>query len=413
VTDLRLGTGERSGMRLFNVLGIEVRLDASVVLIFGLIVYSLGAGLLPEWHPDWTPALRWATALAGGILFFASLLAHELAHSLVARRLGIRVPRITLFLFGGVAEIEAEAETPQAEFAIAIAGPLMSLALGLAFGALAGMGMDGAVATSVFEEPELAIAGLNPVLTVALWLGSVNLMLALFNMIPGFPLDGGRVFRAAVWRVTGDHLLASRLASTAGRWFGWALMAYGAWSLLAARDPGGLWLVMIGWFLSNLASSTFAQVLAERALRALKVRDVMRTRFDTVPAAASVEDFVENYLLRSNQGLWPVVDGGRIVGLVGSDDVTGIPVADRSRRRVCDVMTELERARTLDADTQATHALRALLTAKDTPVAVLQDGSVAGLVLGSDVLRWITLHRDRTAADGEYTRARRLRGRDR
>jgi Zn-dependent protease/predicted transcriptional regulator len=412
VTDLRLGAGERSGMRLFNVLDIEIRLDMSVVLIFGLIVYSLGGGLFPEWHPDWTPALRWATAFAGGFMFFASLLAHELAHSLVARRLGIRVPRITLFLFGGVAEIEAEAETPQAEFAIAIAGPLMSLALGFVFGALAGLGMGGGVA-GVFEQPQSAIAGLDPVLTVALWLGSVNLMLALFNMIPGFPLDGGRVFRAAVWRVTGDHLLASRLASTAGRWFGWALMAYGAWSLLATRDPGGLWLVMIGWFLSHLASSTFSQILAERALRSLKVRDVMRTRFDTVPATATLDDFVENYLLRSSQGVWPVVEEGRVTGLVANEDVIGLPVADRGRRRVRDVMTELGRAHTLDADTQATHALRALLAAKETPVAVLRDGTVVGLVLGSDVLRWITLHRDRATPDRADIRMRTPRGRGR
>jgi Zn-dependent protease/CBS domain-containing protein len=398
-------------MRLFSVFGIEVRLDVSVVLIFGLIVYSLGAGLLPHWHPDWTAGLRWATAFAGGLMFFASLLAHELAHSLVARRYGIRVPRITLFLFGGVAEIEAEADTPQAEFAIAIAGPLMSLVLGLAFGTLAGMGMDSAVAATMLEQPEDAIAKLDPVLTIALWLGSVNLMLALFNMVPGFPLDGGRVFRAAVWRLTGDHLLASRLASNAGRWFGWGLMAYGAWSLLAARDPGGLWFVMIGWFLSNLASTSFAQVVAERALRTLKVRDVMRTRFDTVPANTSVEDFVENYLLRSNQGLWPVVDEGGVgvVGFVGSDEVTRVPLADRPRRRVREVMTDLEQARTLDADTQATQALRALLATKDTPVPVLGNGAVVGLVLGSDILRWITLHRDPALRERDRTRAHRLR----
>jgi Zn-dependent protease len=394
MTDLRLGAGERSGLRLFSVFGIEIRLDVSVAIIFGLIVYSLGAGLFPEWHPDWSPALYWITALGGGLLFFASLLAHELSHSLVARRFGIRVPRITLFLFGGVAEIESEADTPQAEFAIAIAGPLMSLALGLLFGTVAGLHLDPAAEALLLEDPQTVIAGLGPVVTVCLWLSSVNFVLALFNMIPGFPLDGGRVFRALVWRLTGDHLLASRLAATAGRWFGWALMAFGFWNLLALKNMGGLWLVMIGWFLSHLASASYSQLLTQRTLRSLKVRDVMRTRFDTVPANASVEDFVENYLLRSTQLLWPVEAEGRVVGLVSYGDVAMVPMADRPRRRVADVMSALERTPTLDADAQATLALNALLAAGDAPVAVLRDGQVVGLVRGSDVLRWVALHRD-------------------
>lgn len=397
MTDLRLGAGERSGLRLFSVFGIEIRLDVSVAIIFGLIVYSLGAGLFPEWHPDWPPGLYWITAFGGGLLFFASLLAHELSHSLVARKFGIRVPRITLFLFGGVAEIESEADTPQAEFAIAIAGPLMSLALGLLFGTVASLHLDAAAEARLLEDPQSVIAGLGPVVTVCLWLSSVNFVLALFNMIPGFPLDGGRVFRALVWRLTGDHLLASRLAATAGRWFGWSLMAFGFWNLLALKNLGGLWLVMIGWFLSHLASASYSQLLTQRTLRSLKVRDVMRTRFDTAPASATVEDFVENYLLRSTQLLWPVEAEGRVVGLVSYGDVAVVPMADRPRRRVADVMSPLERTPTLDADAQATLALNALLAAGDAPVAVLREGQVVGLVRGSDVLRWVALHRDLAA----------------
>jgi Zn-dependent protease len=327
-------------------------------------------------------------------MFFASLLAHELSHSLVARRFGIRVPRITLFLFGGVAEIESEAETPQAEFTIAIAGPLMSLLLGVLFGTLANFSMSADVTDALLTDPQAAMADLGPVVTACLWLSSVNFVLAIFNMIPGFPLDGGRVFRAIVWRVTGDLLLASRLASTAGRWFGWTLMAIGLWDLLAHRNLGGLWFIMIGWFLSHLATASYTQLLTQRTLRSLKVSDVMRTRFDTVPAAASVEDFIENYLLRSNQVLWPVEDEGRVVGLVSMADVAGMAMAERAHRRVGEVMVELSKAPTLDAHALATKALNALLAAGDSPVAVVREGQVVGLVRGSDVLRWVTLHRD-------------------
>lgn len=394
MTDLRMGAGERSGVRLFSVFGIEIRLDVSVAIIFALIVYSLGAGLFPQWHPDWSPVQYWLTAIGAGLMFFASLLAHELSHSLVAQRFGIRVPRITLFLFGGVAEIESEAETPQAEFAIAIAGPLMSLALGVLFATVASLGFDERTLGLLMEDPQAAMAGIGPGITACLWLGSVNFMLALFNMIPGFPLDGGRVFRAIVWRVTGDHLLASRLASTAGRWFGWSLMALGLWNLLAARNLGGLWLIMIGWFLSHLASASYSQLLTQRTLRSLKVRDVMRSRFDTVPVSATVEDFIENYLLRSSQLLWPVIDGGRVVGLVALTDVADIPLAERAGMRVSEVMSDLARTPVLDADALATRALNALLAAGDAPVAVVRNGQVVGLVRGSDVLRWVTLHRD-------------------
>lgn len=394
MTDLRMGTGERSGVRLFSVFGIEIRLDVSVAIIFALIVYSLGAGLFPQWHPEWSPAQYWLTAIGAGLMFFASLLAHELSHSLVAQRFGIRVPRITLFLFGGVAEIESEAETPHAEFAIAIAGPLMSLALGVLFATVASLGFDESTLGLLMTDPQAAMAGIGPGITACLWLGSVNFMLALFNMIPGFPLDGGRVFRAMVWRVTGDHLLASRLASTAGRWFGWSIMALGLWNLLAARNLGGLWLIMIGWFLSHLASASYSQLLTQRTLRSLKVRDVMRSRFDTVPASATVEDFIENYLLRSSQLLWPVTDGARVVGLVALADVSDIPLAERGGMRVSEVMEDLARAPVLDADALATRVLNALLAAGDAPVAVVRNGQVVGLVRGSDVLRWVTLHRD-------------------
>ena len=398
MTEVRSGTAERGGLRLFTLFGIEIRLDFSVIIIFTLIVYSLAAGLFPQWHPDWSAPVAWGTALAAGIIFFASLLAHELSHSLTARRFGIRVPRITLFLFGGVAEIESEAETPGAEFTIAIAGPLMSAVLGIGFMFIASSMMGERTLAGLVETPEETMAQLSPVVTACIWLGSVNMMLAIFNLIPGFPLDGGRVFRAVVWQLTGDHLLATRMAATAGKWFGWGIMALGFWNLFVLKSLGGLWLVLIGWFLSHLATASYTQLLTQRSLRALRVGDVMRTRFDDVPADVTLEDFVENYLLRSSQQLWPVMADGRVVGTISFAEASAVPAGDRAGRRVRDAMSDLAGSRVIDMDAQATAALSTLLRTGDEPVAVVRGDQVVGLIRGSDILRWIMLHQERQSS---------------
>lgn len=392
MTDVRLGGAERSGLRLFHLFGIEIRLDWSVLIIFGLIVYSLGAGLFPQWHPDWSASTAWLTAFAAGVIFFVSLLAHELAHSLMARRYGIRVPRITLFLFGGMAEIESEARTPKQEFAIAVVGPLTSLVLGVLFTLVATSAMDERVVSSLTDDPGAAVAAMSPWITACLWLGSVNVMLAVFNMVPGFPLDGGRVFRALVWWMTGDPVRATRLASNAGRGVGWLIIAYGFWNVLALGNLGGLWLVFIGWFLTHLARASYSQLLTERSLRSVRVQDVMRTRFDSVPADVSLDSFIEDFLLRSGQHLWPVTDGGRVVGTIAFSDVAGVPHAERPMRRVRDLLTPLDERHSLPADEMASTALRRLAGMGDNPVVVVQGGRVVGLVRAGDILRWTLIH---------------------
>lgn len=392
MTDLRSAGAERAGLRLFMLFGIEIRLDWSVLIIFTLIVYSLGAGLFPQWHPDWAAATAWLTALAAGVIFFASLLAHELAHSLMARRYGIRVPRITLFLFGGMAEIEEDARTPKEEFAIAIVGPITSAVIGVMFSSLAALAMGEQALAGLAEDPEAVMSTLSPAVTASLWLGSVNMLLAVFNLIPGFPMDGGRVFRAAVWWATGDALRATRLASEAGRLVGWGIIALGIWNVLALKNLGGLWLVFIGWFLTYLARSSYQQMLTERTLRSAHVRDVMRTRFDTVPGDTSVADFIDDYLLRSSQQLWPVTEGERVTGAVSYGDVAALAAPERARRRVGELATPLGELVSLPSDQLASTALRQLSRLGDEPVVVIRDGRVVGLLRGSDVLRWTLMH---------------------
>ncbi|HEX7038101.1 MAG TPA: site-2 protease family protein [Pseudomonadales bacterium] len=392
MTDVRLGGAEQSGLRLFRLFGIEIRLDWSVLIIFGLIVYSLGSGLFPQWHPDWSAGTAWLTAFAAGVIFFVSLLAHELAHSLMARRYGIRVPRITLFLFGGMAEIEAEARTPKQEFAIAVVGPLTSLVIGVLFTLVATWAMDQRVVSSLTDDPGEAVAAMSPWITAFVWLGSVNVMLAVFNMVPGFPLDGGRVFRALVWWITGDPVRATRLASNAGRIVGWLIIAYGVWNVLALGNLGGLWLVFIGWFLTHLARTSYSQLLTERSLRSVRVQDVMRTRFDSVPADVSLDDFVEDFLLRSGQHLWPVTDAGHVIGTIAFSDVARVPAAERRMHRVRDLLTPLDEHHSLPADEMASTALRRLAGMGDNPVVVVQGGRVVGLVRAGDILRWTLIY---------------------
>ena len=392
MTDLRFGGAERSGLHLFSLFGIEIRLDWSVLIIFALIVYSLGAGLFPQWHPDWSASTAWLTALAAGVIFFASLLAHEMSHSLMARRYGIRVPRITLFLFGGMAEIEAEARTPKEEFNIAVVGPLMSLALGVMFTFIATSAMGSATMAELREDPATAMARLSPIITACVWLGSVNIMLAVFNMVPGFPLDGGRVFRALVWWMTGDPVRATRLASNAGRGVGWVIIGLGFWNIFALKNLGGLWLVLIGWFLTHIARASYSQMITERSLRSVRVGDVMRTRFETVPIDTRLDEFVEDYLLRSSQHLWPVTEGDRFAGTVTFSDVARVSPDERRQRHVRDLLTPLDERHNLDAGEMATTALKRLGGAGDEPVAVISNGRIVGLVRAGDILRWTMVH---------------------
>jgi Zn-dependent protease/CBS domain-containing protein len=378
-------------MKLFSLFGIEVRLDFSVIFIFGLIVYSLGSGIFPSWHPDWPAATVWSMAVLAGLLFFASLLAHEMSHSLVARRFGIRVPRITLFLFGGVAEIETEAETPGAEFAIAIAGPLMSLAIAFVCMTYAGTAVTDSLLDLLSENPEAAMAELGPFVTVCLWLGSVNLMLAVFNMVPGFPLDGGRVARAAIWQLTGDRMRATQLAANAGRFFGWMLMGLGFWELLILKSMGGLWLVLIGWFLSHLAMQSYAQTFTQSRLEPLSVAELMRTHFERVAAEATVAYFVEECLLRSSQLLWPVMEGERCIGTASLEEVLKLPASARGGTRVGEIAVPLKDSGALDAGMSATAAMTALAARQDHPVPVVRGEEVVGLLRGTDILKWLTL----------------------
>jgi Zn-dependent protease len=386
------------GLRLGSVAGIEVRLDASIVLIFALIVVSLAESLFPSWHPDWGRLLTWATAAGAAVAFFASLLLHELAHSLMARRMGIAVPRITLFVFGGMAELSAEPKTPRAEFLIAIVGPLASLALGVVFAVFAASLTPATFAETMMADPERAIAHLGALATICVWLAPVNVALAVFNLLPGFPLDGGRVLRAVIWWAKGDQVVATRRAAQSGRAFSWLLIAYGIVNLFWGRAIDGVWFIVIGWFLGNAAQMGYQQLLLRRALHGLVVGDLMRTHFETVDAEVGLADFVEERLLRSAQGLWPVLDGGRLAGVISQADVVACAEADRSRLTVRDAMRRIDGTAVIGPDLSGPEAYERLSAMADEPVPVVARDRVVGLLHGADILRWISLHQMRMNA---------------
>lgn len=378
-------------LRIGRLFGIDICLDASVIIIFALVVWILGGHVFPSWHPDWSTGLCWLTGLAAGLLFFLSLLLHELAHSVVARYHGIAVPRITLFMFGGMSEMQEEPTSPNTEFWVAIVGPAMSLFLGFLFTGLANGLAPPEFAELLLEDQEAALASLGPVPTLLFWLGPVNFLLAIFNLVPGFPLDGGRVLRAALWWGTGSLEKATRWAASGGRVFGWFLMILGALQVLSGAFQG-LWLVLIGWFLTSAATASYSQLMMRRTLQGQRVGDVMRTHFEYVDAGMSVEEFVDDYLLKSNQRLWPVTEDGELAGFASLEIIQDLAAGERESYRLRDIMQTNIEERTVDADADAMKALEGL-SLRDTPMAVIRGDEVVGLVSQDDVLKWLTLHR--------------------
>ena len=377
-------------IRIGALFGVDIHLDASVVIIFVLVVGILGGSVFPSWHPQWNAGLNWITSLLAGIAFFISLLLHELAHSLMARRYGVPVPRITLFMLGGVSEMQDEPANPKQEFWIAIVGPATSAVLGVLFTALASMLAEPDFADWLAQDKGAALASLAPLPTLLFWLGSINFVLAVFNMMPGFPLDGGRVLRATLWWFTGNLEKATRWAAAGGRAFGWALVLLGVFQVLGGVLQG-LWLILIGWFIVSAASGSYSQLLMRRALQGCRVADVMRTHFETVDADLSVAEFIDDFLLKSSQRLWPVTSHERLAGFASLDEIRNV-APDERHQRLRDVMRTDLPDLTLPADADAMQAMQRLAL-RTTPMAVVRGDQVVGLLSQEDLMKWLTLHR--------------------
>jgi Zn-dependent protease/predicted transcriptional regulator len=364
--------------RLGRIAGVEVRIDTSWVVIALLVTYSMFA-LLRDLFPDFS---RPGAVLLGAffaILFFGSVLAHEMAHALVAKRRGIPVRGITLFLFGGATHAKVDAQGPRDELVVSVVGPVSSVLLGGVF-LLLGMAL----------RPVLRPLGFG-----FLYVGGVNLVLALFNMLPGFPLDGGRVLRSLVWRATGNLSRATRVASTAGQVVGFLLIAAGVFSLTQGQEElfRAIWLAAIGWFLVQAARSSYQEVEVRRFLEGVEAEDLMTPELVSIPGEVTLRDAVDEYFMRYNHGAFPVTEDGRTSGLLTLRTVKQIPRDGWDARRVRDAMDPIGDQLTVSPETRMDRVLTKLQEGDRGRVLVVRDGEVVGMITASDITRWLERRR--------------------
>lgn len=383
-----------SGIRLFRLAGIDVFLDWSLIIIFTLISLSLGLGVFPQWHPDWSTSTAMMTALVAAVLFLASVLAHEFSHALVGRARGMTVNRITLFIFGGMAHLESEPADWKSEFWMTIVGPLTSLLLGAVF-LLLGLAAAGPMNP---EQPAAFVQGLSPLATLLLWLGPVNIILGLFNLVPGFPLDGGRILRALIWGATGDMRRATRYAARGGQLFAWLLMGSGFAMILGLRVPvfgtglvNGLWLAFIGWFLHSAAVASYQQLLVRQVLQGVPVTRLMRQDITPLPADITVQALVDEHLFSGDQRAWPILDGEHLAGLVTLHDVRAVDRDRWSTTRLTDIMVPIGKMETTSPEEDASDALNTLSQRGINQLPVVQNGRLCGMLRREDIMRWLSL----------------------
>jgi len=366
-----------ASIRFGRVGGVEIGAHWTWLLIFGLFVWSLGGAVFPSENPGLSDATYAVMAVVAAVLFFASLVLHELGHATTARREGMEIEGITLWVFGGVAKFKGMFPSAGAEFRIAIAGPLVSLVIG---GSLVALG-------ELVHLPT-AVDG------VVTWLGRINLILLAFNMVPALPLDGGRVLRSLIWRSTGDFTTATRIAGALGQGFGRVMIAGGIALALLAGAPGGLWFALIGWFLTTAAGAEASLATMREALAGLTVADAMAPGPVVAQAEASLATFVGEVFARSRHAAYPVITAdGTVVGLLSFKDVSAVPAEEWERTTVRDVARPLEDTLVVAPGDPLGDVAIELTQASPGRALVLDGGRLAGLLSITDVSRLLELHR--------------------
>ncbi|OSC24442.1 site-2 protease family protein [Mycobacterium vulneris] len=360
--------------------GFQIKVHWSVVVILWLFTWSL-ATALPDAVRGYSRPIYWVAGACGALVLLGSLLAHELAHAVVARRMGVRVGDVTLWLFGGVTTLQGEAKTPKAAFRIAVAGPATSLALSAAFAALA-------------TELSMVRAG-TIAISVVWWLAVINLVLGLFNLLPGAPLDGGRLVRAYLWRRYGDSVRAAVGAAHAGRVVAVILIVLGLAEFLVGGVIGGVWLAFIGWFIFSAAREEELQVTTRQALTGVRVVDAMTANPRTAPGGVTVEEFIERYLLGAPHSAYPVADyDGSIMGLVTLRQLREVTPGRRATTMVREIALPLDRVPTAAPLESLSAVIERLAAAGHCSRALVVDGGrVVGIITPSDLARLIQVYR--------------------
>ncbi len=365
-----------ASIRLGHIRGIPIGLHYSWFIVFGLLTYflSMPGGFLQQFFPGWQTPTYWIIAATSSLLLFTSVLLHELGHAFTAQYKGIPVKSITLFIFGGVASISQDSETARDEFAIAIMGPVVSVGIAIVSGVAF-------LLVSPFQEQLAAIFA---------YLALVNTVLVIFNMIPGFPLDGGRVFRAFLWGWTGSVEKATRWASMVGVMIGYAFIILGIFMVFVVLFTG-IWLILIGWFLQNAADQAYKQMQVQRTFEGIRVRQLMEPNPVTISAYSTIEDLVDRYMLGRNLRGLPVVDEGILAGIITLNDIKTTPREQWSHYRVLDRMTPRDKLITAEPDTDLDDVLKMMSEQDFHQIPVLENGAVVGLLTRGQIIRFLQL----------------------
>jgi Zn-dependent protease/CBS domain-containing protein len=383
----------KGSFRLMRIKGIDIGVHYTWVLAFGLFAWLFADGLFPEVFPGWTSGTYWGVGVAASLLIFASVLLHELAHSLMAIARGMKVSGITLFIFGGVSNLEGEPEKPGIEFSMAVVGPLTSLVLG---GIL--YGVYRAITNSTEPLPPIFVSaqtgqGETAIAGLIYYLGSINILLAIFNILPGFPLDGGRVLRSIIWGTTGSLVKATNIAATTGRIFGWLLIAWGVFMVLGGNWLNGIWIAFIGWFLNSAADSSRREVTMQEHLSGVLVKDVMDTSPECVIPAASIEEVVRQSFIQHGRRAVPVCQDEKLVGIVTLTDVKKLSQDRWVNVSVQEIMTRTPLL-TVKPDDNLNSALKMLAQKSLNQVPVVVEGRLVGLLSRADVIRYLQMSQE-------------------
>jgi Zn-dependent protease/CBS domain-containing protein len=368
----------KASFKLGTILGIEIGIHISWLFIFAFLTWSLAAGYFPSLLPDASTVTYWLLGGISSLSLFASVLAHEIGHSIVARRNGIPVKDITLFIFGGASNITKEAETPGAEFRMAVTGPVVSFVLSAIFLIVyfAGGGSESTTALN-------AVMG---------YLGQINLILGVFNLLPGFPLDGGRVFRAIIWKFNHNEMKATRIAATTGQIIAYVFI-FGGIAMAFTLNIGGLWLAFIGWFLASAASASLQQSVLTEALKGIKVKEVASTGTRTASPNQTIEEAL-TAMLEYNQRALPVMADGRMLGLLSMTDIKRTPRESWVTETIDRIMTPAPDVKTVSPDDDLTTALELLQGGGYNQLPVMADGRLKGIISRTDLLNYIQLKQE-------------------
>jgi len=360
-----------------SVRGIEIEVHISWLIVFALITWTMATTFFPQSYPDWSASTQWALSAIIALLLFVSVLLHELSHSLVSIKMGNEVKKITLFIFGGVAHLEDEPDHPLNELKMAIAGPAMSIFLGLLLMLTANL---------------LGTAGAPEQVTVPLaYMADVNLILAIFNLVPAFPLDGGRVLRAIIWHFKGDLRLATKIASSAGALFGYMLIFSGVFVLMAGDFINGIWVAFIGWFIQQMSQASYQQTVFSDIFKNIQVKDFMTPEVVTVDYLQSVQELVDSYFYKYKYAVFPVLREGVVIGIVAVDQIKKLARDSWPQTPIGKVTFVLTEDLVITPRENVSVAMNKLFNNGIGRVLVMDQGQLLGIVSRTDILNYMRI----------------------